>query len=73
MTIKRYTAEEAKNLKSNTDWEEVRKLTDEEIREAALDDPDAQPLTEEELKKFKRVVPRKDGEGYEHDKNKNSD
>lgn len=73
MAIKRYTAEEAKKLKSDTDWEKVQELTDEEIREAALSDPDAQPLTEEELKKFKRVVPRKDGDGYEHDKSKNSE
>ena len=32
-----------------TDWEWVRKMTDEEVEAAALSDPDAQPLTEEEL------------------------
>jgi putative transcriptional regulator len=32
-----------------TDWERVRKMTDEEVEAAALSDPDAQPLTEEEL------------------------
>lgn len=35
----------------------VRPMTEEEIRAAALSDPDAQPLTEEQLKKMKRVAP----------------
>jgi len=32
-----------------TDWERVRNMTDEEIEAAALSDPDAQPMTDEEL------------------------
>jgi putative transcriptional regulator len=32
-----------------TDWERVGKMTDEEVEAAALSDPDAQPLTEEQL------------------------
>ena len=32
-----------------TDWERVRNMTDEEVEAAALADPDAQPLTDEEL------------------------
>jgi putative transcriptional regulator len=32
-----------------TDWERLRKMTDEEVEAAALSDPDAQPLTEEQL------------------------
>jgi len=48
----KYTLEEAKKLKSDTDWEAVRALTEEEIHEAALSDPDAQPLTEEELEQL---------------------
>jgi putative transcriptional regulator len=32
-----------------TDWQRVTRLTDEEIEAAALADPDAQPLTDEEL------------------------
>ncbi len=39
------------------DYKEMRKMTDEEVHEAALSDPDAQPLTEEELKKLKPVNP----------------
>jgi putative transcriptional regulator len=32
-----------------TDWERVRNMTDEEVEAAALSDPDAQPLTDEQL------------------------
>jgi putative transcriptional regulator len=32
-----------------TDWDRVDKMTDEEVEAAALSDPDAQPLTDEEL------------------------
>ena len=32
-----------------TDWERVRNMTDEEVEAAALADPDAQPLTDEQL------------------------
>jgi len=65
----KYTLEEAKKLKSDTDWEAVRALTEEEIHEAALSDPDAQPLTEEELEQFTPVV-HKGGGVYGHNKNK---
>ena len=67
MAIVTYTAEEAKHLKGNTDWARLDSMTDEELHQAALDDPDAQPLTEEELKKFKRVVHRGGGD-YAHGK-----
>ena len=32
-----------------TDWARVDKMTDEEVKTAALSDPDAQPLTDEQL------------------------
>ncbi len=32
-----------------TDWDRVDKMTDEEVEAAALSDPDAQPLTDEQL------------------------
>lgn len=38
-------------------YKKAREMTEEEIHEAALSDPDAQPLTEEQMKKFKRVNP----------------
>lgn len=38
-----------------TDWSRVDALTDEEVARAALSDPDAQPLTPEELRGMRRV------------------
>lgn len=32
-----------------TDWDRLRNMTEEEIEAAALSDPDAQPMTDEEL------------------------
>jgi putative transcriptional regulator len=46
-----------KNRKGKTDWARVMAMTEEEILAAARSDPDAQPLTTAELKKFKRVHP----------------
>jgi putative transcriptional regulator len=34
---------------SQTDWERLKNMTDEEVEAAALSDPDAQPMTDEEL------------------------
>lgn len=42
-------------MKSKTDWKRVNSMTEKEIMAAAKSDPDAQPLTTEQLKKFKRV------------------
>ena len=44
-------------LKGKTDWARFDALTDEEIHKAALADPDAQPLTDAELKRMRRVSP----------------
>jgi hypothetical protein len=38
-----------------TDWERLRDMTGKEITAEALSDPDAQPLTEEELRRMRRV------------------
>ncbi|HEY5048412.1 MAG TPA: helix-turn-helix domain-containing protein [Rhizomicrobium sp.] len=38
-----------------SDWARVDAMTDEEIHAAALSDPDAQPLTEADLKRMKRL------------------
>ena len=38
------------------DWSEADKLSDEEVMERALADPDAQPLTPEQLSKMRRVT-----------------
>src|SRR5262245_3802362 len=39
----------------DTDWERLRAMTDEEVMAAALSDPDAQPLTPEQLARMRRV------------------
>ena len=41
--------------RGKTDWEKVNAMSDEEINAAALSDPDAQPLTNDELNQFQRV------------------
>lgn len=38
-----------------TDWARLKAMTDEEVAEAALSDPDAEPLMPEELAKMRRV------------------
>jgi len=42
-------------IENKTDWERLKNMTEEEIEAAALSDPDNLPLSDEELKKFKRV------------------
>ncbi len=42
-------------LEDQTDWAHLRAMTEEEIEAGALSDPDNPPLTDEELKKFRRV------------------
>lgn len=41
--------------KGATDWTRVRAMSDAQVRKAALADPDAQPLTKEQLSKMRRV------------------
>jgi hypothetical protein len=57
MAEKTYTLEEIKKLKSKTDNERIKKITEEEIEKSAKEDPDSALPTDEELKKFKRVNP----------------
>ena len=42
-------------FEDNTDWARLRAMTDEEVTAAAMDDPDAQPLTPEQLRTARRV------------------
>ncbi len=44
---------------SDIDWTEFDNMSDEEAHRRALADPDAQPLSEEQIKRFKRVNPKK--------------
>ena len=41
--------------RGDTDWARLDAMTDEEVTAAALSDPDAQPLTSEQLAKMRRV------------------
>lgn len=43
--------------KSKTNWAKVKAMTEKQINAAAKSDPDAQPLTKAQLRKFKRVHP----------------
>jgi len=54
--ILRYTPEELEKIPDETDSRRVSKMKDEEIEAKAKEDPDAQPLTEEELNQFKRTL-----------------
>ena len=47
-------------MKSKTDWEALRNMTDADIAAAAASDPDAPLLTDHELSQFKRVNPVQD-------------
>jgi putative transcriptional regulator len=44
-----------KPFEDKTDWDRLRVLTDEEVIAAALTDPDARPLTPEQLRTARRV------------------
>jgi putative transcriptional regulator len=44
-----------KPLDDKTDWARLRAMTDEEVTAAALSDPDAQPLSPEQLRAARRV------------------
>ena len=41
--------------RGNTDWARIEAMTEEEVMAAALSDPDAQPLTPEQLARMRRV------------------
>jgi putative transcriptional regulator len=47
-------------MKSKTNWTKVKKMTEEEIIAAAKEDPDALPLTANELQQFTRVSSREE-------------
>lgn len=52
-SITRVTWDELDQMEDLTDWERVNNMTEEEIEQNALDDPDNPPLTDEELKYLK--------------------
>ncbi len=54
-TIVRYTEEELRTMQSQTDWQRVAAMTDEELTAHALSDPDNPPLPDDFFEKAKRV------------------
>ena len=42
-------------LKDKTDWARLRAMTDEEVTAAAISDPDARPMTPQQLRAARRV------------------
>ncbi len=55
MTIKKYTEEELKKLKDETDYQRLRDMSEEEIEEGSKKDPDSRSPSDDQLKKFKKV------------------
>ena len=53
--ITRVTLDPKNPSKGKTDWKRVDAMTDEEVHQMALADPDTQPLSAEELDRFRRV------------------
>jgi putative transcriptional regulator len=45
----------AKTVRTKTDWRAFDALTDEEVEAAARSDPDAQPLTDADMRRMKRT------------------
>jgi putative transcriptional regulator len=43
--------------RGDTDWARIEAMTEDEVLAAALSDPDAQPLSPEELARMRRVSP----------------
>lgn len=54
MGIRKVSANKARGLHGTTDWKELKRLTDEEIKSAAMLDPDDQELDPYELTHFRR-------------------
>ncbi len=66
MGTKKVHLDEIAKLKGKSDRKAFDELTDEEIEEAAKDDPDSALPTEDELREFEKVgvkdKPRKEGQ-----------
>ena len=45
----------AQPVTEKTDWDRLRAMTDEEVTAAAVADPDARPMTPEQLQQAKRI------------------
>lgn len=48
------------SVNGKTDYKRLKKMTEKEIEQNAKDDPDAPLQSEEDLRRFKRVNPKKE-------------
>ena len=55
MTVKRVSRVSTRGLRGSTDWKKVKTMTDEEIKRAAMLDPDARELRDDELVRFRKA------------------
>lgn len=55
MNIKKYTKEEIEALQDKTDYDRLKKLSEEEIEALSESDPDSLTPSDEDFKKFKKV------------------
>lgn len=54
MAVKKINGSSARGRKGSTDWKKVKSMTDEEIKKAAMIDPDAGELRNDELARFRK-------------------
>lgn len=69
MVIKKYTKEQIEQMEDKTDYERLKKMTDNEIRRNAESDPDVPLQSETDLENFKPAR-RRNKENAEDDKSK---
>ena len=50
-----FVLKDGRVMAGSTDWERLDAMTDEEVTAAALSDPDAPPLSDDQLRKFRRL------------------
>jgi len=55
-SITRVSWDELDQMEDLTDWERVNNMTEEEIEQNALDDPDNPPLSDEEMEQIEPVA-----------------
>ena len=55
--ITRVSLEEWAKMKGKTDWDKIDKMTDEEVEQNALNDPDNQPLPDEFWEEAEVIFP----------------
>ncbi|GAA6167550.1 hypothetical protein [Sessilibacter corallicola] len=67
MAIKKYTKEEIEKMEDKTDYDRVKNMREEEIRENASSDPDAPLQSKEDLENFRPAKRR----GTKNENNKN--